>query len=207
MNNFQMQNICDALIDCDVWDKFEIPVKRALACTAASDFVPAPDNTVAGVYTIAFGGGDEKSFIFQISRERVWLMTCYSNITSKAVISEKHFRGMSTADILGMIGDIMRDGQLEMAADAAAQAPAFSWTSASVLHDDILCVQIVIDGGRPRYIGDHATLKRYITELVLNNYDAEILQRMYRYVAEEVAVIETKNAALRDIFGSDGDAF
>ena len=89
----------------------------------------------------------------------------------------------------------------------AAQAPAFSWTSASVLHDDILCVQIVIDGGRPRYIGDHATLKRYITELVLNNYDAEVLQRMYRYVAEEVAVVETKNAALRDIFGSDGDAF
>ena len=89
----------------------------------------------------------------------------------------------------------------------AAQAPAFSWTSASVLHDDILCVQIVIDGGRPRYVGDHATLKRYITELVLNNYDAEVLQRMYRYVAEDVAVIETKNAALRDIFGSDGDAF
>lgn len=89
----------------------------------------------------------------------------------------------------------------------AAQAPAFSWTSASVLHDDILCVQIVIDGGRPRYIGDHATLKRYVTELVLNNYDAEVLQRMYRFVAEEVAVIETKNSALRDIFGSDGDAF
>lgn len=93
------------------------------------------------------------------------------------------------------------------AAPDTTQAPAFSWASHSTVFDDILCVRIVIDGGRPRYIGDHATLRRYITELVLNNYDAEILQRMYRYVAEEVAVIETKNAALRDIFGSDGDAF
>lgn len=202
-----MQNICDALIDCDIWDVYETPVKQALACTAGSDFVCVPDATHAGVYTIAFGTASTKSFIFQISRERVWLMTSYSHISNNAIISEKHFRGMSTADILGMIGDIMRDGQLEMAADAAAQAPAFSWESYSVHHDDMLCVKIVIDGGRPRYVADQPTLKRYITELVLNNYDAEILQRLYRFVAEEVAAIELKNNALRDIFGSDGDAF
>lgn len=116
--------------------------------------------------------------------------------------------GITQADAQGKLDAIIALADLSPAADPdTAQAPAFSWTSASTVFDDILCVRIAIDGGRPRYIGDHATLKRYITELVLNNYDAEVLQRMYRFVAEEVAVIETKNAALRDIFGSDGDAF
>lgn len=158
----------------------------------------------SGVLCIQIGDNAAgEDYVIQISDGAATIIDCRDGDY------EREFdTGITQAAAAAKLDAIIALADLSPAADPdAAQAPAFSWTSASVLHDDILCVRIAIDGGRPRYIGDRATLKRYITELVLNNYDAEVLQRMYRYVAEEVAVIETKNAALRDIFGSDGDAF
>lgn len=158
----------------------------------------------SGVLCIPIGDNAAgEDYVIQISDGAATIIDCSDNFY------EREFdTGMTRDAAAAKLDAIIALADLSpAAAPDAAQAPAFSWASHSVLHDDILCVRIVIDGGRPRYIGDHATLKRYITELVLNNYDAEVLQRLYRYVAEEVAVIETKNAALRDIFGSDGDAF
>lgn len=158
----------------------------------------------SGVLCIQIGDNAAgEDYVIQISDGAATIIDC-----SDGDYEREFDTGITQAAAQAKLDAIIALADLSPAADPdTAQAPAFSWTSHSTVFDDILCVRIVIDGGRPRYIGDQATLRRYITELVLNNYDAEILQRMYRYVAEEVAVIETKNAALRDIFGSDGDAF
>ena len=159
---------------------------------------------LSGVLCIQIGDNAAgEDYVIQISDGAATIIDC-----SDGDYEREFDTGITQAAAQAKLDAIIALADLSPAADPdTAQAPAFSWTSHSTVYDDILCVRIAIDGGRPRYIGDHATLKRYITELVLNNYDAEILQRMYRYVAEEVAAIETKNAALRDIFGSDGDAF